>query len=91
MDTDKAQEFVTKLDALVDSSKAFFAVAALEHFKAMPQDAAAFAALAIDGGARPGRRINFGDKAGLEVGYEYKGQWHPFFSWDPVQGLQAVH
>lgn len=71
------------LKALVMAAARFFDSAARAHREDMPEDSAAFAALAMHRGAIPGMRIALYPSLHVQVGYSYKDEWAPFFSWAP--------
>lgn len=85
--TDKKQDaedpMAIALAALLVSGARFFDASARVHREELPKDSAAFATLAMQSGAKPGIRLSLFPDLAIEVGYTYKGEWAPFFSWSP--------
>ena len=72
-----------ELENLIRAAAAFFHSAVREHKLHHPEDSHAFTALALYSDARPGLRLDLFPNVALELGYSYKGDWQPFFSWQP--------
>lgn len=69
------------LKALLIAAARAFDAAARAHAEDRPEDALAFAALALDAGAKPTVRIGLFPDPVIEVGYVHAGEWRPLFTW----------
>lgn len=46
----------------------------------------------MQAGAKPGIRVAMFPDVAIEVGYTYKGEWAPFFSWaPPAPDVRGMH